>query len=126
MSRQLEFAGKSGAVYRYTEAVDGPPMWPSGGNYVFVRDGERRPQLVYAGETESLFRGYREGFDRAQAEHGATAVFVRLNVSGAVRREEQADLVAKHKPPMNPPPPAARPKRTRKSPARRTKKAAET
>jgi hypothetical protein len=101
MARQFDFAGKSGAAYRYILLEDGQPLWPSGGNYIYVRAGERGPQVVYAGEAESLFRGYLDHWDRASKAYGATDIYLRLNISGSVRREEQADIVAKHEPAMN-------------------------
>lgn len=101
MARQLDFTGKSGAAYRYTRVEDGQLMWPSGGNYLYVRQGQGAAQLIYAGESESLFRGYREHWDRAREKHGATDIYLRLNISGSVRRAEMADLVASHQPPMN-------------------------
>ena len=100
MARQFDFSGKSGASYRYTLLEEGHPLWPSGGNYLYVRKGEKGPQVVYAGEAESLFRGYHDHWDRARA-HGATDIYLRLNISGSVRREEQADIIARHQPPMN-------------------------
>ncbi len=101
MARQLDFPGKSGASYRYTRLEEGHPLWPSGGNYVYVREDGERCDVVYVGEAESLFRGYHDHWDRAREDHGATAVYIRLNVAGSVRRAEQADIAAKLLPPMN-------------------------
>jgi hypothetical protein len=101
MARQFDFTGQSGTAYRYTRLEDGQLMWPSGGNFLYVRQGDEGPQVVYAGETESLFRGYHDKWDRARAAHGATDIYLRLNISGSVRRAEQEDIVARHQPAMN-------------------------
>lgn len=114
MARQVDFPGKSGAAYRYTRLEEGHPLWPSGGNYVYVREGQGGLEVVYAGEAESLFRGYHEHWERAREDHGATDIYIRLNVSGSVRRAEQADIAAGHQPLMNGPDTAVadKPKRT--------------
>ena len=101
MARTFDIAGKSGATYRYT-ALEGQPIWPSGGNFLYVRMTKTGPKVIYAGETESLFRGYAAHWDEAKVNHGATAIFLRLNVAGAVRRAERDDIASGHRPPMNP------------------------
>lgn len=101
MAHPFDVAGKSGALYRYILLEDGQPLWPSGGNYLYVRRGGEGPQVVYAGEAENLFRGYLDHWDRASQVHGATEIYLRLNISGSVRRAEQADIAAKHQPTMN-------------------------
>lgn len=115
MARQLDFTGKSGQLYRYTLLEEGHPMWPSGGNFLYVRGGEKGPEVLFAGEAESLFRGYDARWEEAKSHHGATQIFLRLNISGAVRRAEQEDIVAQHQPPMNAGGAAAEPKRARKA-----------
>lgn len=121
MARTFDVSGKSGATYRYT-ALEGQPIWPSGGNYLYVRIAKGVPKVLFAGETESLFRGYEARWDEAKASHGATDIFLRLNVAGAVRRAERDDVAAQHKPPMNPevrdePEPRAAPEEQGDSPA---------
>ena len=100
MARTFDIAGKSGQTYRYT-VLEGQPIWPSGGNFLYVKMVKAGPKVIFAGETESLFRGYAIRWDEARAEHGATDIFLRLNIAGAVRRAERDDISLKHRPPMN-------------------------
>ena len=100
MARTFDIVGKSGQSYRYTVS-EGQPIWPSGGNFLYVKMTKTGPKVIFAGETESLFRGYLSQWDEARTEHGATDIFLRLNVAGAVRRGERDDIAAKHRPPMN-------------------------
>lgn len=103
MARTFDFAGKSGQTYRYT-LLEGQTIWPSGGNFIYVKTTKQGPQVIFVDETESLFRGLRDRWEEARAEHGATDIFLRLNVTGAVRRAERDDIVANYQPPMNPQP----------------------
>jgi hypothetical protein len=103
MARTFDFAGKSGQRYRYT-LLDGQTIWPSGGNYIYAKPGKTGPKVICAGETESLFRGYRERWDEAHDKHGASEIWLRLNITGSVRRAELEDIAALHGPPMNPQP----------------------
>lgn len=103
MARTFDFTGKSGQRYRYT-LLDGQTIWPSGGNYLYVKQAKTGPKVLFAGETESLFRGYRSRWDEAHDQHGATDIYLRLNITGAVRRAEMEDIIAEHRPPMNPEP----------------------
>lgn len=102
MPRDLDFAGESGNLYRYQLHTDDRPTSPAGGNYLYVReDASGALTVVYAGETESLYRGWDQGWAEARKTHKANAVYVRLNVTGHVRRAEQADIIGRHKPVMN-------------------------
>ena len=100
MARTFDFAGASGKTYRYT-LLEGQTIWPSGGNYLYVKTTKQGPKVIFADETESLFRGYASRLDEAKAQHGATDVFLRLNITGAVRRAERDDIAANYQPPMN-------------------------
>lgn len=109
MTRQLDFPGQSGATYRYRPIEDLKPTSPGGANYLFVRwDDAGAPHVIYAGETDSLHRVSFDSWGEAQSAHGATDIYARLNITGAVRRAEQADIVEKYNPPMNPRAVAAR------------------
>lgn len=99
-TRQLDFTGKSGAVYRYMP-LEEDRVSPMGGNYLYVRLAGAHVTVVYAGETENLYKGHRDRWEEAKSAFGATHVFTRLNVSGAVRRAEKTDVVDEHVPPMN-------------------------
>ena len=100
MARTFDIPGKSGQTYRYTLS-EGQPIWPSGGNFLYVKITKAGPKVIFAGETESLFRGYQIRWEEAKNEHGATDVFLRLNIAGAVRRAERDDIALKHRPVMN-------------------------
>ena len=100
MARTFDIPGKSGQTYRYT-ASEGQPVWPSGGNFLYVKMMKTGPKVIFAGETESLFRGFQVRWEEASNEHGATHIFLRLNIAGAVRRAERDDIAMKHRPPMN-------------------------
>lgn len=100
MAHTFDFAGASGQTYRYT-LLEGQTIWPSGGNYVYVKTTKAGPQVIFADQTESLFRGLHTRWDEACNEHGATDIFLRLNVTGAVRRAELDDIRAHYQPPMN-------------------------
>ena len=103
MTRQLDFPGQSGATYRYRPIEDLKPTSPGGANYLFVRwDEAGVAHVIFAGETDSLHRVSFDSWGEAQSAHGATDIYARLNITGAVRRAEQADIVEKYNPPMNP------------------------
>lgn len=108
MTRQLDFSGQSGVSYRYRPIEELKPVSPGGANYLFVRwdDGDVAA-VIYAGETDSLHRTVFTNWEEAQSAHGATHIYARLNITGAVRRAEQADIVGKYRPPLNPAPAAA-------------------
>lgn len=113
MTRQFDITGQSGAQYRYKALEELKPVSPGGANYLFVSWSGDTAKIIHAGETDSLHRAVFDTWDEARVDHGATEIIARLNITGAVRRAEQADIVAKHRPPMNPPPPAAKVKADR-------------
>ena len=54
MNRQIEFAGKSGARYRYTPLEEDRFIPPAGANFVIADLAGDGPSIVYAGETDNL------------------------------------------------------------------------
>jgi len=101
MDSHIDLRGASGDVYRYRWADGDPAMTPTGGNFVYViMDGET-PRVVYVGASPSLAAGTRERWAEAVSRHGATHLFVRLNVASAAREHERSDLVACQRPVMN-------------------------
>src|ERR1700745_3929969 len=54
LSRQIEFAGASGARYRYTPLEEGRFVPPAGANYIIAELKPEGPSIVYAGETDNL------------------------------------------------------------------------
>ncbi len=110
LTRQFDIPGQSGALYRYKALEELKPVSPGGANYLFVSWNGDTARVIHAGETDSLHRAVFDSWEEARAEHGAVEILARLNITGAVRRAEQADIVAKHRPPMNPAPPAPKAK----------------
>lgn len=103
LARQIEIAGKSGAVYRYTALEEDRVLPPAGANYVICKPADCGVDLLFVGETESLSRvAWREQLAQARETYGDDAdVMTRLNVRSAVRQAEQDDLIEEHRPPMN-------------------------
>ncbi len=98
-----DFVGASGVVYRYlsVESDQGVPL--GAGNFLYAREADGCPTVVYAGEAERLVSAIRAGWDDAVSTHGATHLFARRNVGFATRAAEQADLVKGYAPVMNGP-----------------------
>ena len=106
MTRQIEFAGKSGSVYRYVTLEEERYLPPAGANYVIARITPQGSRILYAGETERLSaREWEQALGAARADSalgpGATEVLTRLNVRSAVRKAEREDLIEQHNPPLN-------------------------
>lgn len=102
MPLQLDFAGQSGTVYRYTAFEEDRVLPPAGANYVIAKVDGKKAKIVFAGETDNLSSGgWRRKFEEAQKRFGATDVLLRLNVRASIRRQEQEDLIGAHNPPMN-------------------------
>jgi hypothetical protein len=93
----IELKGASGAVYRYKLAEDADPRTTIAGNFVYL---DEIGTVLLAGETNNLV-GANERWGEAVLRHHAKALYTRLNVSGASRTEEFADIVAALDPAMN-------------------------
>lgn len=102
MARQIDFAGKSGAVYRYNTLEEDRFLPPVGANYVIARITPRGADLLYAGETESLAaRDWQATLEAAHDKFEDAEVLTRLNVRSAIRRAEREDLIEAYAPPFN-------------------------
>lgn len=102
LNRQIELAGKSGSRYRYSPLDESRFLPPAGANYVIARDTPDGTDIVYAGETDNLAsQSWRPALEAARATYGEAKLLTRLNVTRAVRKAEQADLIDEHQPPMN-------------------------
>ena len=102
LTRQIEFTGKSGAVYRYTSLEEDRFLPPAGANYVIARLRPEGADLIFAGETDNLAaRSWSSQLDAARGKYGEAQVLTRLNVRCAIRLAEQEDLVEEHRPAMN-------------------------
>ncbi len=97
MKPYIELKGASGAVYRYKLAEDADPRTTIAGNFVYL---DAKGVLLFAGEANNLI-GASARWSEAVSRHGANALYTRLNVSGASRAEEYADIVAALDPVMN-------------------------
>ncbi|MGQ3017028.1 hypothetical protein [Phenylobacterium sp.] len=108
MARQLDFAGKSGATYRYTALEDDRIPPTAGANYIIAETGPGvEPRLLYAGETENVMADDLSGrLDDVRQRWPGAELLLRLNVRRAVRVAEREDLVAAYLPPLNDPPEA--------------------
>jgi hypothetical protein len=103
LARQIDFAGKSGAVYRYNTLEEDRFLPPVGANYIIARITARGADLLFAGETESLAaRDWQSALEAAHGQFGGEAeVLTRLNVRSAIRKAEREDLIEAHAPPLN-------------------------
>lgn len=101
MYDQIDLRGASGAVYRYRLDNPARPSNAAGGAFVYVRQAEQGPEVVYAGQTDCLARADLERWQEAVADHGVTQLYTRLHVSSAARTEELEDLIAALQPEMN-------------------------
>lgn len=102
LSRQYEFAGKSGARYRYTALEEERFLPPAGANYLIARVTKDGATVVYAGETDNLAnQTWRRDLERARETYRDAKVLTRLNVTRAVREAERTDLIQQYSPPMN-------------------------
>lgn len=102
LTRQIDFAGKSGSVYRYSALEEERSLPPVGANYVIAQVTPQGASILFAGETECLSaRDWQAALDEAHARYGPIEVLTRLNVRGAVRKAEREDIIEEHSPPMN-------------------------
>lgn len=100
MNTWIDIQGASGALYRYQLAENARPRTAVSGTYIYVKAGQHL-EVVYAGETINLSEGSIELWSQASKDYGATHLYTRLNVAGAAREAELADLLATGEPPMN-------------------------
>lgn len=103
MTRPIDLAGASGALYRYTPMDENRFLPPAGANFVIAElKGDGEPRIFYAGETDNLAaQSWRSELERARGDHAEATVLIRLNVTRAVRDAERNDLVEHYRPPLN-------------------------
>lgn len=102
MASRYVFTGKSGAAYTYAPLGPQERLRPLAGNYVIAKVEGDKAEVLYAGETDNFMAvGWTELLEKGREAHGAAEALVRLNVRGAVRRDERDDLVDAYDPPMN-------------------------
>ncbi|ODT89569.1 hypothetical protein [Phenylobacterium sp. SCN 70-31] len=102
MTQQIDFAGASGARYRYSALDEDRFLPPAGANYVIAELTEDGPTVVYAGETDNLAsQSWRGDLEKARRKYANATVLTRLNVTRAVREAERLDLIEHYHPPLN-------------------------
>jgi hypothetical protein len=102
VASRFVFTGKSGAAYTYAPLGPQERLRPLAGNYIVAKVEGDQAEVLFAGETDNLMAvNWTELLDQGREAHGAADALVRLNVRGAVRREERDDLVEAYDPPMN-------------------------
>lgn len=102
MARQVDLAGASGALYRYTPIDENRFLPPAGANYVIAEVTEEGATVVYAGETDNLAsQTWRSDLEKARRKYAEATVLTRLNVTRAVREAERNDLIEHYHPPLN-------------------------
>lgn len=94
MTRHLDVAGKSGVIYRYRPLSDDMPVTLAGANYLVLEGQGEAATIAKVGESDCLYRDVEELRDQAARRRGRISLYVRLNVSGEARRQEQADILA--------------------------------
>ena len=100
VQEHLDLKGASGATYRFRLIAEPGQLPATSGNFVYVRWRGATPQVFCLGAVNSLGSASRD-WDEAVRVHGASGLYVRLNVARSVRDAEHADLVEKHRPPMD-------------------------
>lgn len=102
MTKLFDFAGASGARYRYTAIDEARFLPPAGANYVIAEITDEGPNVIFVGETDNLAsQAWRADLDRARRRFGGAVALARLNVARAIREAEWRDLVENYRPPLN-------------------------
>ena len=101
VKEHLDLQGASGATYRFRLVADLDQLPGSGGNFVYVRWSDQGPEVVLCGAVNSLSFA-TVVWSEAVRLHRAQGVYVRLNISRAVRDGVHADLNETLRPPMAP------------------------
>lgn len=96
----LDLQGASGATYRFRLVSDLEELPATSGNFVYLRREGAAPRVFCFGAVDSLGFAAERREEIARA-YGPADLYVRLNVARALRDEEHADLVRRHRPPMD-------------------------
>ena len=99
VDNHIDLQGASGTVYRYRYAGEAEPKTAMSGNFAYVAADRR---VIFLGQTDNLMTGARTRWNEASSKHGATQLFIRLNISAAARNSELLDLLGAISTPMNP------------------------
>jgi hypothetical protein len=93
----FDFEGESGELYRFRQIPEPQFLPGAGGNFICARAEGKTVSVVTMGAASDL-RAALSLCDKAMREQQADRVYIRLNISGAVRRAEHEDLVARYQP----------------------------
>ena len=97
----IDIHGASERTYRFMLVRDGRPLSPMGGNYLYVLEEGGELKVLYVGEAQNMLKDARDLWGQAVQMHGAVALYMRLNISERIRKQEHDDLLTALKPPMN-------------------------
>lgn len=95
----LDVPGASGAHYRF-RGVNLGELPVTAGNVVAVSGPHRNPRFLLCGAARSLNRA-EPALQAALGTARGAKLFIRLNVAGAVREAEHADIAAAVEPEAN-------------------------
>jgi hypothetical protein len=103
--------GTLGQRYEYlpVSADNLPAITRQRGNFVFARSTGSSPIVLYAGEAHCLRDAFTPSvldlWKVAQRDHGANMLLIKIHTGSTPeeRQHEVADLVEKHRPPLNGP-----------------------
>ena len=102
--RTMLWHGASGNEYKYWIYAIGSSFVAEPGNYIFAKEGPAGQWTpIYIGESGDL-KDRLSGHDKLDCvnRHGGTHIHAHTSPGGqAVRRVEEADLIAKWDPPCN-------------------------
>ena len=98
---QIDCRGGSGESYRFARFEEARRLMGAAGNFVYVRGEGEGMEVVFAGETHDLALGARSRWLEAERNYGATAIYIRLNITAAAREREHAEIISAYTPPMN-------------------------
>jgi hypothetical protein len=101
MSDHIDVHGASGKLYRFRLAPNARPASAMSGTFAYVREEGRAKEILFVGETDNLMNGAPARWIEAAGQHQATHLYVRLNISAAVRQEELQDILDANTPVMN-------------------------
>jgi len=98
---QIDCRLESGEHLRFSLFKEGRPLSPMGGNYLYVKDTEEGPRIIFAGQTDNLALHAQARWGEGQEKFGLDGLYTRLNITTAVRKREHQDLLEALDPPMN-------------------------
>lgn len=90
----IDIEGAAGSSYRFRLLPPDAFQPPIAGNYVFVRKDGHAAKVTLIGESSDLSKVQKDR--KTLAPQGANHLYVRLNVSRAIRGAEHVDLSMRH------------------------------